>query len=283
MTATTLHSDQFEAMRIAMVASQLRPSGVTDPRVIAAMAETPRERFVPAGMEELAYRDSTINLGEGRRANTPLATARLLVEARLRPSDRVLLIGAAMGYTAAVLAQIVAEVSTIAETTWATRHPPRFMPDDVDGRVLFDTATREEAARKAGTHADGVSGLGDIVMVPSVRAARDRGVLRPRPLFDRLTAEGAAWSDGTMDPYDAIIWCTGFRPALNHLASLGLRRENGVPKTIGTRSADEPRLHLLGYGDWTGFASATLIGTGRTAKDAVHDITSHLPAASPPQ
>src|SRR5699024_10060110 len=80
----------------------------------------------------------------------------------------------------------------------------------------------------------------------------------------------------------AIIWCTGFRPALNHLASLGLRRENGVPKTIGTRSADEPRLHLLGYGDWTGFASATLIGTGRTAKDAVHDITSHLPAASPP-
>lgn len=86
-----------------------------------------------------------------------------------------------------------------------------------------------------------------------------------------------------MDPYDAIIWCTGFRPALNHLASLGLRRENGVPKTIGTRSADEPRLHLLGYGDWTGFASATLIGTGRTAKDAVHDITSHLPAASPPQ
>ena len=180
-------------------------------------------------------------------------------------------------------AQIVAEVSTIAETTWATRHPPRFMPDDVDGRVLFDTATREEAARKAGTHADGVSGLGDIVMVPSVRAARDRGVLRPRPLFDRLTAEGAAWSDGTMDPYDVIIWCTGFRPTLNHLASLGLRRENGVPKTIGTRSADEPRLYLLGYGDWTGFASATLIGAGRTAKDAVHDITSHLPAVSLPQ
>src|SRR5699024_1015038 len=103
--------------------------------------------------------------------------------------QRVLVVGA--GNSAA---QIVAEVSTIAETTWATRHPPRFMPDDVDGRVLFDTATREEAARKAGTHADGVSGLGDIVMVPSVRAARDRGVLRPRPLFDRLTAEGAAWS-----------------------------------------------------------------------------------------
>ncbi|MEV7527346.1 MULTISPECIES: ArsO family NAD(P)H-dependent flavin-containing monooxygenase [Microbacteriaceae] len=192
--------------------------------------------------------------------------------------QRVLIVGA--GNSAA---QIVAEVSAAAETTWTTRHPPRFMPDNVDGRVLFDTATREEAARKAGTQAEGVSGLGDIVMVPSVRAARDRGVLRPRPMFDRLTPEGAAWNDGTAEPYDAIIWCTGFRPTLGHLAPLGLSREKGLPKTIGTRSADEPRLHLLGYGDWTGFASATLMGAGRAAKDAIRDITSHPPAASPPQ
>lgn len=117
-------------------------------------------------------------------AGEQLHTVDYSVPERFR-GQRVLVVGA--GNSAA---QIVAEVSTIAETTWATRHPPRFMPDDVDGRVLFDTATREEAARKAGTQADGVSGLGDIVMVPSVRAARDRGVLRPRPMFDRLTAEG---------------------------------------------------------------------------------------------
>lgn len=116
MTATMLRSDDFQSMRTAMVASQLRPSGVTDPRVIAAMAETPRERFVPAGTEELAYRDTTIDLGQGRRANTPLATARLLVEARLRATDRVLLIGAGMGYAAAILAQIVAEVVAVERT-----------------------------------------------------------------------------------------------------------------------------------------------------------------------
>lgn len=116
MTATILRSVDLDAMRTAMVASQLRPSGVTDPRVVAAMAEVPRERFVPAGMEELAYRDTTINLGQGRRANTPLATARLLVEARLRATDRVLLIGAGMGYTAAVLARIVAEVVAVEST-----------------------------------------------------------------------------------------------------------------------------------------------------------------------
>ncbi|WP_375272444.1 protein-L-isoaspartate O-methyltransferase [Sphingomonas sp.] len=116
MTATILRSVDLDAMRTAMVASQLRPSGVTDPRVVAAMAEVARERFVPAGMEELAYRDTAIDLGQGRRANTPLATARLLVEARLRASDRVLLIGAAMGYTAAVLARIVAEVVAVEST-----------------------------------------------------------------------------------------------------------------------------------------------------------------------
>lgn len=188
--------------------------------------------------------------------------------------QRVLIVGG--GNSAA---QIVAEVSTVAETTWVTRRPPRFMPDDVDGRVLFDVATHREAARKARTPATGVSGLGDIVLVPSVRAARDRGVLHPRPMFDRLTGEGAAWDDGTTEPYDAIIWCTGFRPTLDHLASLDMRRENGVPRVFGTRAVDEPRLHLLAYGDWTGFASATLIGAGRTAKEAVRDITSCLSAA----
>lgn len=116
MTATTLHSDQFEAMRTAMVASQLRPSGVIDTRVVAAMAETPRERFMPAGMEALAYRDTAIDLGQGRSANTPLATARLLVAARLRVDDRVLLIGAGTGYTAAILAQIVRDVVAVEST-----------------------------------------------------------------------------------------------------------------------------------------------------------------------
>jgi len=55
-------------------------------------------------------------------------------------------------------------------------------------------------------------------MVPSVCAARDRGVLRPQTMFDRFTPENAAWDDGTTEPYDAITWCTGFRPTLDHLA-----------------------------------------------------------------
>ncbi|MEH3047601.1 protein-L-isoaspartate O-methyltransferase family protein [Sphingomonas adhaesiva] len=112
-TATAVRPDDYAAMRQAMVASQLRTVAVTDPRVVAAMAQVPRERFVPAAAQALAYRDTAIDLGQGRRMNTPLATARLLVEARLQPADRVLLIGAAGGYTAALLSGLVAKVVAI--------------------------------------------------------------------------------------------------------------------------------------------------------------------------
>ncbi|HLR95393.1 MAG TPA: ArsO family NAD(P)H-dependent flavin-containing monooxygenase [Jiangellaceae bacterium] len=174
-------------------------------------------------------------------------------------------------------AQILAEVSIVAETTWCTRRPPRFMPDDVDGRVLFDVATRRRtgtASHRAGAaESDGVAGLGDIVMTPDVLAARDRGVLHAQPMFDHITPHGVAWADGTERRADAIIWCTGFRFALGHLHPLNLRRRGGRIPTEGTRSIQQPRLHLLGYGDWTGFASATIIGAGRAAKSAVAEIS----------
>lgn len=103
----------FETMRHAMVASQLRTNAVSDQRVVAAMARVPREDFLPAAVRDLAYRDTAIALGGGRSANLPMATGRLLTEAYLTPTDRVLLIGAASGYTAAVLAGIVAEVVAV--------------------------------------------------------------------------------------------------------------------------------------------------------------------------
>ncbi|MBW6530737.1 protein-L-isoaspartate O-methyltransferase [Sphingomonas sp. RRHST34] len=128
--AATLRDDDFTAMRQAMVASQLRTVAVTDPRVVAAMADVPRERFVPAASTAMAYRDTAIALGQGRALNTPLATARLLVEARLRPSDRVLLIGAAAGYTAAVLARIVADVVAVEESPDLAVHARAALADE---------------------------------------------------------------------------------------------------------------------------------------------------------
>lgn len=100
----------FEAMRRAMVESQLRTTGVNDPRVVAAMAVVPRERFVPADRRALAYMDRPVALGGGRALNLPEATGLLLTAAAIRPVDRVLLVGAATGYTAALLERLAGSV-----------------------------------------------------------------------------------------------------------------------------------------------------------------------------
>jgi putative flavoprotein involved in K+ transport len=75
---------------------------------------------------------------------------------------------------------------------------------------------------------------------------------------------------------DVVVWCTGFRPALSHLAPLRLRDTEGRVAVDGTTAAEEPRLHLLGYGGWTGPASATLIGVGPTAKATVAKIAATI-------
>lgn len=109
ITTTT----DYAAMRHAMVASQLRTNAVNDERVVAVMASVAREDFLPADARLLAYRDAAIPLGHARWANLPMATGRLLTEAYLTPSDRALLIGAAGGYTAALLAGLVEEVVAV--------------------------------------------------------------------------------------------------------------------------------------------------------------------------
>ena len=102
-------------MRSAMIDSQLRTSDVTDPAIVAAMGVVAREDHVPPALASVAYMDRAIPLGEGRALNAPLVTGRMLVAAAVRPGMRVLLVGAATGYTAACLAQLGAEVVALEE------------------------------------------------------------------------------------------------------------------------------------------------------------------------
>jgi protein-L-isoaspartate(D-aspartate) O-methyltransferase len=106
----------FEPMRRAMVASQLRTTGVNDPRVVAAMGEVPRERFVPEDRSAIAYADAMVPLGHGRQLNPPMALGRMLTEANLRGDERALVVGAGTGYGAAVLARLVASVVAVEES-----------------------------------------------------------------------------------------------------------------------------------------------------------------------
>lgn len=105
----------FETMRRAMVSSQLRTNAVNDPRVLAAMGAVARERFVPGDHRALAYVDTPVPLANGRALNAPMVVGRLLTEASPEPDDRALVVGAATGYSAALLAQLVGSVVAVEE------------------------------------------------------------------------------------------------------------------------------------------------------------------------
>lgn len=105
----------FEHMRRAMIASQLRTTGTNDPAVLAAMGEVARERFVPERRIAMAYADALVPLTSGRQLNSPMALGRLLTEAAPEEAGTALVIGAATGYAAAVVAKLVASVVAVEE------------------------------------------------------------------------------------------------------------------------------------------------------------------------
>jgi cation diffusion facilitator CzcD-associated flavoprotein CzcO len=159
--------------------------------------------------------------------------------------------------------QLLGEIAEVADTTWATRRPPvwreePFGPDE--GRAAV--ALVEDAVRE-GRSPGSVVGVTGLVVTPWVREARARGVLDRLPVFDRLTPDGVAWDDGRSVRADAVLWATGFRAALGHLAPLGLRGPGGGIRMEGTHVAGEPRVHLVGYGP-----SASTVGANRAGREA---------------
>jgi putative flavoprotein involved in K+ transport len=172
-------------------------------------------------------------------------------------------------------AQILAEVSRVTGTLWITQKEPRFLPDHIDGRYLFDAATQLYEAQKSGKPFKPPS-LGDIVMVDAVKEARTRKVLKSVRPFSTFTTDGLLWSDGTEEKIDVVIFCTGFRLSLPHLLPLNAFNEEGKIDTEGTRAKAVEGLWLVGYGNWTGFASATLVGVGRSAKKTTEEIQAFI-------
>jgi protein-L-isoaspartate(D-aspartate) O-methyltransferase len=117
-TTSTDDGDRFARARRRMVERQLRDRGISDERVLAAMAEVPRERFVPVEMAGRAYDDGALMIGEGQTISQPWIVAAMTSLLELEGDERVLEVGAGSGYGAAVLSRCCAEVVTI------ERHAP---------------------------------------------------------------------------------------------------------------------------------------------------------------
>lgn len=132
---------------------------------------------------------------------------------------RVVVVG---GGTSAT--QALAEISLVAaDTTWVTRRPPVWREGpfkEQDGRATVALVDERVRAGLPPISVVGVTGLG---VTPDVAEARARGVMERLPMFDRVVPDGVEWADGRHVQADVILWATGFRAALDHLAPLRLR------------------------------------------------------------
>ncbi|KQX94575.1 FAD-dependent oxidoreductase [Streptomyces clavifer] len=154
-----------------------------------------------------------------------------------------------------------------AATYWVTRRPPVFREGpfgEVQGRAAV--AMVEERVRR-GLPPQSVVSVTGLPLNDAVRRAREDGVLDRLPMFERITPDGVAWADGRSVDADVILWATGFRAAVDHLAPLKLREPGGGIRVEDTRAVRDARVHLVGYGP-----SASTIGANRAGRAAVRSI-----------
>lgn len=166
--------------------------------------------------------------------------------------------------------QLLDEISLVTTTTWVTRREPVFAEREFTPEVGRDAVARVEDRVRRGLPPGSVVCVTGLVLTPSLRAARDRGVLVRRPMFERVTPDGVVFAGGETVKADVILWATGFRSALDHLAPLHLRGPGGgieMDGRLATRVAARPRVHLLGYGP-----SASTIGANRAGRAAVTEL-----------
>ncbi|MFA4085088.1 NAD(P)-binding domain-containing protein [Mycobacteroides salmoniphilum] len=169
--------------------------------------------------------------------------------------------------------QLLAEISTITRTSWVTRRKPVFVTDFTVDRLRAAVAGVDERSRRGEPQRSVVSATG-LPWTPEIAEASQRGVLARQPMFSRITPTGVAWPDGSALDVDVILWCTGFRHALDHLAPLRLRNGRGGITMTGrllTQVAGQPAVHLLGYG-----SSASTIGANRASRAAVVELLDYL-------
>lgn len=172
---------------------------------------------------------------------------------------RVVVVGAG---TSAV--QLLLRLAGLAaSTTWVTRRPPQWAEPDFDaewGRAVEQSVTERTSEGRVPLSVVAATGL---PLTREYRAGIEAGVLVSAGPLERVEPDGIVLASGERVPADVIVWATGYRASLTHLAPLRLREPGGGIRTDGVHVARDPRILLVGYG-----ASASTIGATRAGRRA---------------
>jgi len=173
--------------------------------------------------------------------------------------------------------QLLEEVSRESTVRWYTRREPVFLDGEfraeVEGRMVIE---RVAADVEAGNPTGSVVSYTGLIETPYVTAARERGVLHRRPMFRSIEPDGVREADGSFTPVDVLLWATGFKAHVAHLDPLRLRNDRGGITMRGTQVADEPRVHLIGFGP-----SQSTVGANRAGRQAAWALAEHLGVPRP--
>jgi cation diffusion facilitator CzcD-associated flavoprotein CzcO len=171
--------------------------------------------------------------------------------------------------------QLLAEISEVASTTWVTRRPPEWRTGEEFGPELGrKVVAKVEERVRAGLPPRSVVSVTGLHLREQEQDALRRGVYSRHPMFARITPYGVEWADGRSLAVDVILWATGFRADLAHLAALHLREPSGGIRMDGTHTVLEPRVHLVGYGPSASTIGANRAGftTARTLRDLLRPL-----------
>jgi hypothetical protein len=170
--------------------------------------------------------------------------------------------------------QLLDEVSRVTTTTWVTRRAPEFRPGPFTEDRGRAAVTLVEDRVRRGLPPNSVVSVTGLPITPAIEAMQARGVLNRLPMFSEILEDGVRWPNGTVLRVDVILWCTGFRSSLDHLAPLMLREPSGgitMTGKLATQVAKDPRVHLVGYGP-----SASTIGANRAGAAAARELMAFL-------
>ncbi len=184
---------------------------------------------------------------------------------------RVLIVG---GGASAV--QFLGALAPITDTLWATRSAPVWRTDDFTPEAGAAAVALVEQRVAQGLAPQSVVSVTGLMLRPQEHAADRLGAYAARrEMFERIEPDGVRWADGSFEPVDVILWATGFRPAIAHLAPLHLRSAAGGIQLDrngrGTTAVVDPRVQMVGYGP-----SASTIGANRAGRSAAKGVERSL-------